>query len=84
MTRTFALLTGATIILGSVAIVPPADAAMRCFGHGRSHGYCGYGYSPGYTYPYGYGPSYTYPPTRAYPYRPGHPYEFDRQLSGRD
>jgi hypothetical protein len=78
MTRTFALLTGATIILGSLAIVPPADAAMRC------HGYCGYyGYAPGYTYPYRYGPRYSYPPTSAYPYRPGHPYEFDRELSGR-
>jgi hypothetical protein len=76
MTRTFALLTGATIILGSLAVAPPADAAMRCFG-----GYCGYyGYSPGYPYPYGYGPGYTY---GAYPYRPGHPYEFDRELSGR-
>jgi hypothetical protein len=74
MTRTFFLLTGATIILGSLA-VPPADAAIRCFGQGRSHDYCGY---------YGYGPGYTYAPTRAYPYRPGHPYEFDRQLSGRD
>jgi hypothetical protein len=71
MTRTFALLTGATIILESLAIVPPADAA-------RSHGY--YGYGPGYTYQHGYGRGYTY---RAYPYRPGHPYEFDRQLSDR-
>lgn len=75
MTRTFALLTGATIILGSLAIALPADAAMG------SHGY--YGYVPGYNYPYGYVPGYTYPPSRAYPYRPGHPYEFDRQLSGR-
>jgi hypothetical protein len=86
MTRAFALLTGATTILGSLAIVPPADAAIRCFG-----GYCGYygygpgftygyGYGPGYTYRYGYGPGYTY---GGYLYRPGHPYEFDRQLSGR-
>jgi hypothetical protein len=75
MTGAFAIFTGATIVLGSLAIVPPADAAIRCFGQGRSHGYCGY---------YGYGRGYTYPPTRAYPYRPGHPYEFDRQLSGRD
>jgi hypothetical protein len=70
MTRTFGLLTGATIILGSLAIVPPADAAI-------SHGYHGYN---GYN---GYVPGYTYPPSRAYPYRPGYPYEFDRQLSGR-
>jgi hypothetical protein len=76
MTGTFALLTGATIILGSLAIAPPADAATSCFG-----GYCGYyGYSPDYPYPYGYGPGYT---NRAYPYRPGHPYEFHRELSGR-
>jgi hypothetical protein len=54
MMRTLALLGGTTMILGSLAIVPPADAAMRYFGQGRSYGY-----------------------------RPGHPYEFDRQLSGR-
>jgi hypothetical protein len=45
MTRTFALLTGSTIILSSLAIVVPADAA-------RSHAY--YGHGPSYTYPYGY------------------------------
>jgi hypothetical protein len=33
---------------------------------------------------YGYGRGYAYPPSTAYRYRPGHPYEFDRQLSGRD
>jgi hypothetical protein len=71
MMRTFALLAGTTMMLGSLAIVPPAHAAMRYFGQGRSYGY--YGYSPGYIYP----------PRRVYGYRPGHPYEFDRQLSGR-
>ncbi len=33
---------------------------------------------------YGYGRGYAYPPSSVYGYRPGHPYEFDRQLSGRD
>jgi hypothetical protein len=33
---------------------------------------------------YGYGPGYTYVPSYSYGYRPGHPYDFDRQLAGRD
>ena len=33
---------------------------------------------------YGYGRGYAYPPSSVYGYRPGHPYEFDRQLGGRD
>jgi hypothetical protein len=75
MTRTFALLTSATIILGSLAPVPPADTAMRCFGQVRFTVIAAI---------YGYGPGYASMPTAAYPYRPGHPCEFDRQLSGRD
>lgn len=72
MMRTFTLLTGAAMILGSLVTVSPADAAMRYFEHGRSYGY------------YGYGPGSTYPPRGVYRYRPGHPYEFDRQLCCRD
>jgi hypothetical protein len=72
MMRTFTLLAGATMILGSLVIIPPADAAMRYFGHGKSYGY------------YGYDPGYTSARRGVYRYRPGHPYEFDRQLCCRD
>ena len=45
-----------------------------------------YGYGPGYAYApgYGYGPGYAYAPGYGYGNRPGHPYEFDRQLCCRD
>jgi hypothetical protein len=35
MKRTFALLTGAVIVIGSLAIVPTAGAATRYFGQER-------------------------------------------------
>ena len=47
MKRTFALLTGAVIALGWLAIVPDADA------HGRYFGRYGYYYGGPYNYYYG-------------------------------
>jgi hypothetical protein len=47
-----------------------AGAGSGIIGTTRPYGY------------YGYGRGYAYPPNTGY--RPGHPYEFDRRLSGRD
>jgi hypothetical protein len=60
MIRTLAPVTAASMILGSLGIVP-VDAATSYFGQARSHGY------------YAYTPGYTYPPGGVYRYRPGHP-----------
>jgi hypothetical protein len=51
--------------------------------HGAYYG--GYrGVIPYRYYGYGYRPGYAYAPSYGYGYRPGHPYDFDRQLAGRD
>jgi len=52
MNRIFALLAGAAIVIGSLAIVPDANAHVRYFG--------GYGYYYGGPYNYYYGAPYNY------------------------
>ena len=80
MKRTFALLTGAVIALGWLAIVPDANA------HGRYFGRYGYYYGGPYNYYYG-GPSFggspMFAPDRPAPRRYNNPGRRDFQDGSR-
>jgi hypothetical protein len=80
MKRTFALLTGATIALGWLAIVPDANARVRYFGP------YGYYYGGPYNYYYG-GPSFggspMFAPDRPAPRRYNNPGHLDFQDGSR-
>jgi hypothetical protein len=80
MNRIFALLAGAAIVIGSLAIVPDANAHVRYFG-----GY-GHYYGGPYNYYYG-GPSFggspMYAPDRPAPRRYNNPGRRDFQDGSR-
>jgi len=80
MNRIFALLAGAAIVIGSLAIVPDANAHVRYFGG------TGYYYGGPYNYYYGapsFGGSPMYAPDRPAPRRYNNPGRRDFQDGSR-
>jgi len=80
MNRIFALLAGAAIVIGSLAIVPDANAHVRYFGR------YGYYYGGPYNYYYGapsFGGSPMYAPDRPAPRRYNNPGRRDFQDGSR-